>query len=372
MAGVAALAVSSAAGAQEVSGYIDANYAYNRNRPSTPCEVVNDVPVFNCLHAFDVARNAFGVDLVNIALQKTPSAGSRIGFRVDLLFGQGTTLVAPSAGSQPAALQHIEQAYGSYLASEKHHLQFDVGKFVTPAGFERVDPGADWNGSRSLLFTLAIPREEIGARAVYRAGDRLALTGMVMNGWDDVAQAAGERSVGGSISVRPVHVLTVSETYLAGPESPSAGGVPGWRSLSDTAVLAQVTRDLSAAVNVDAGTDRSTQQSWQGAAAYVRYQVTDWFAIAPRVEGLRDHTGFMTGVAQDLQEATATAEFKHREGLLTRVEYRVDVADHPYFLRGVSTTAKTQSVVSANFVVLFNSRHAGPWPDPTPLALRNQ
>ena len=75
----------------------------------------------------------------------------------------------------------------------------------------------------------------------------------------------------------------------------------------------------------------------------------------------------MTGVSQDLQEATVTTEFRPAPGAVLRFEYRIDVADRPYFLRGVSTTVRTQSILLADWVFLFSShqlsspRQGGPF-----------
>ena len=46
---------------------------------------------------------------------------------------------------------------------------------MTPAGFERIDPTENWNASRSLLFTLAIPRDHTGVRAVFAPNSHVAI-----------------------------------------------------------------------------------------------------------------------------------------------------------------------------------------------------
>jgi hypothetical protein len=339
-----------------IGGYVDAYYAYNRNNPATPCAIVNGVKIFNCLHAFDVDRSSFSINLANVAIEKTPSPGSRAGFRVDLDFGAGAALIAGDQSEPNAPSQHFEQAYGSFLVSEHHRLQVDVGKFVTPAGLERIDPTLDWNASRSLLFSLAIPRDETGVRATFVPNAHVTITGLFADGWSDGTANPGGKLEGASLSTRLGSALTVTETYLGGSET--SLDLTGWRDLSDTIVTSRLTRRLAVAFNADFGRDRRTRQSWQGEALYLRYVATDWLAITPRVEALRDPNGFMTGFAQDLQEATATAEFRHGQGLAMRLEYRVDVADRPFFLKGVSTTVRTQSIASAECVFFFNSRRA--------------
>ena len=337
-----------------ISGYVDAYYAYNRNNPVTPCAVVNGVQIFNCLHAFDVDRSSFSINLAAVGIEKMPTTGSRVGYRVDLAFGTGAALIAGEQSDPNVPSQHFLQAYGSFLVSERHPLQVDVGKFVTPTGFERIDPTENWNASRSLLFSLAIPRDHTGVRAVFVPNAHIAVTGLFASGWSDTTVNSGGKLAGVSVSARPGPRVTITQTYLGGSET--SIDLDGWRDLSDSVVTGRLTNRLRVAFNADFGRDRRTRQSWLGEALYLQYVVNDWFAITPRVESLRDPNGFMTGVAQDLQEATATAEFRHAQGFVTRLEYRVDVADRPFFLKGVSTTVRTQSIASAECVFFFNSR----------------
>ncbi len=271
-----------------------------------------------------------------------------------MTYGSGAEIIAAENGSTNGAGEHVEQAYVSYLASPGGELQIDAGKFETPAGLERIDPSRDWNASRSLLFALAIPRDHIGVRAVYTPSRVLTVTSLVSNGWSDRTTNASEKLAGLSVSLRPADAVSLTGTYLGGSEA--SRDLDGWRDLFDAAITARVTDMVSVALNADLGKDRRTQQTWQGAAAYLRFEIRDWLAIAPRVEGLRDHDGFMTGVSQDLQEGTATVEFKPAPGAFLRLEYRVDVADRPYFLKGVSTTARTQTTLEANCVFVFGSR----------------
>jgi hypothetical protein len=337
-----------------ISGYIDTYYDYNRNHPSTPCATRNGVAIYNCLRAFDVSRDSFSLNLAALTLDKRPTPESRGGFHVDFIYGSGAELIAAQDVTPNAISEHLEQAYVSYLAAPHGSLQFDVGKFETPAGLERVDPSSDWNASRSLLFALAIPRDHVGIRAVYTPVPMLTVTGLVSNGWSDRTENGGEKIAGVSASLRPAGAVSVTGTYLGGPET--SRDLDGWRDLFDGVITARVANVVRLAFNTDIGKDRRTRQTWQGAAAYVRFQISDWLAITPRVEALRDHEGFMTGIAQDLQEGTATVEFRPTQGALLRLEYRVDVADRPYFLENVSTTVRTQSIVAANCVFVFGSR----------------
>ena len=74
----------------------------------------------------------------------------------------------------------------------------------------------------------------------------------------------------------------------------------------------------------------------QGIAAYARYQLRPWWAVALRGEWFRDHAGVRTGLGRDdveLFEWTVTNEFTLRNHMIARVEYRHDQANDSLFRR---------------------------------------
>jgi hypothetical protein len=79
----------------------------------------------------------------------------------------------------------------------KRRFEFDAlqtaGRFVAPLGFEVIEINDDWNCSRGLLFTYAIPFCHMGLRARYAFSDKYSLTGYLVDGWNNVVNA-GERA----------------------------------------------------------------------------------------------------------------------------------------------------------------------------------
>ena len=67
--------------------------------------------------------------------------------------------------------------------------------------------------------------------------------------------------------------------------------------------------------------------------------------------------GFATGVAQNVKEFTLTGEMKIREGLLSRLEYRRDMSDKPFYDRGAGVmVAKNQSTLTLAFLAFFGPK----------------
>jgi hypothetical protein len=346
----------------EVSGFVDTYYSYNFNKPAKACNNFGGVAIFNCLHNFDVAHNSFSLNLAELALEKKPTMDSRGGFRIDLDYGQAAAIVGASEPTGTNLYATIQQAYLSYLApTAKGSLQFDFGKFVTPFGNEVIETKDNWNYSRSLLFALAIPYYHQGVRVTYSPNDQITVMGLLVNGWNNsVDNNTGKTGIF-QIMYKPNAALMIMENYGAGPEQNNTNS--GIRQLSDTVFTYTVDKKTSVALNYDYGRDAgavsvtgASSSTWQGIAAYLKYQPNDWFAIVPRYEYTKDKDGFMTGASQNVQEFTLTAEFKHKDGVLMRIEYRGDFANNPYFIDDTGSFKKNQQALTIGWVYAFSTK----------------
>lgn len=341
----------------ELSGFVDMYYGYNFNKPGGPCVTVGGVAVFNCLRNFDVKHNSFSLNLAEVALEKKPTADSRGGFRVDLDYGPTAAMVAafePENGG--GIFQNIQQAYLSYLAPTGSGLQLDFGKFVTHNGAEVIETKDNWNYSRSLLFAWAIPYYHTGVRASYSPTDKVSLMGEVTNGWNNSADNNTGKTVGAEIIFKPAPALTLIGNYTGGPEQTADND--DWRHLFDAVVSYTATPQVSLQANYDYARDTvsGADVTWQGFAAAVKFQPNSWFALVPRGEYFEDKDGFSTGVAQKLKEGTITAEFKHKDGVMMRVEYRRDFSNESFFVKKVAESKKNQDTFTLGFVYAFSSK----------------
>jgi hypothetical protein len=340
----------------EISGFVDGYYTYNFNRPSQPCATVSTVAVTNCLYNFNVAHNALSLNLAEVALEKKPTSDSRAGFRVDLNYGPTATMVHATEPGGTTTYQNIEQAYVSFLAPAGKGLQLDFGKFVTWSGQEVIETKDNWNYSRGLLFAWAIPYYHTGVRAAYTVNDKVSVTGFLVNGWNNSADNNTGKTIGGQIILKPNANLTIIENYTGGPEQTDDND--DWRHLSDTIVTYTVNKQVSIAANYDYAQDKVAGESvtWQGIAGYLKYQANDWFALSPRFELFDDKDGFSTGTAQKVKEATVTAEFKHKDGLIMRLEYRGDFSDEPFFTKRVEESVKSQNTFTVGLIYAFSTK----------------
>jgi hypothetical protein len=351
--------ISSVIGGSTFTGLVDGYYSYDANQPAN--HIAGN-------HFFDNSANEFALNLIELGLTKTPDASDRLGYTATLGFGNAMSVVN---SGDPSFLQYVKEAYMSYLAPVGKGLQIDFGKYVTPAGAEVIESNQNWNYSRSLLFYYAIPYYHFGLRAKYTFNDKWSLTGYVMNGWNNVVSTNSGKTGGLTIAWNPTKKVSLSENWLGGP-----GALPldnmGWRNLSDTVLTYNPNAKLSLMVNGDYGRVEKAlgfvdPAEYYGAAGYIKYQVNPKWAVATRYEYLNDPEGVATGTYNaaagtapaffvptpgHVQEATGTVERRIAQHLITRLEFRHDLATQPMFLKG-TTPVLGQSTATAGLIFVW-------------------
>jgi hypothetical protein len=225
----------------------------------------------------------------------------------------------------------------------------DAGEFVTSAGAEVIESNQNWNYSRSLLFSWAIPYYHFGIRTSLPIGPHFTGGVQVVQGWNNIYDNNSDKTVGltGAYAWKKV---TWSNVYYVGPEKSHTN--TGMRHLYDTTVLVNASDRLSYYINFDYGRDKnvgSGSQQWTGIAGAARYAIGRKYAIAGRLELFDDIDGFSTGVAQRVKEFTLTGEYKMTNWLMSRLEFRDDWSNQPFFQKG-SGTSKNQPTILLGLV----------------------
>jgi hypothetical protein len=352
--------LASLLGPTSLSGFVDVYYSQNFNNPATQT---------NSLRFFDGATNQFGLNLVELVVDKTPEvSNSRTGYHVALGFGQAMNAVNGSDHAGLSFDQYLKEAYFSYLAPAGKGLQIDVGKFVTPHGAEVIETKDNWNYSRGILFSYAIPYYHLGMRAKYAFSEKYSISGFLVNGWNNVVDNNTGKTYGIGFGWNPNKKFGIVQNYMAGPEENGLNHIV--RQLSDTVITYSPTSKLSFMVNGDYGRgDRvvidpatntfSPPVFWTGVAGYVRYALPGSSAIATRYEYYDDHDGFTTGtlVPTHFHEVTATFERIMAHHIISRFEFRRDMSNQPVFLKG-TTPVFDQNTLTAGLVFTFDSREA--------------
>jgi hypothetical protein len=347
-------------GPMDISGFIDGYYSLNTNRPTDAANgQIND------LYNFNDKTDQFNLSAAKLTLNHDPDP---VGAHIDFIYGRTNDLInaAPANSSSADQLNYIEQAFLSLKPPKAKGFELDFGKFVTSAGAEVIESKDNWNYSRSLLFSYAIPYWHFGARTSMPVSKTETIGVQVVNGWNNVSKSNGGATVGlTSTYVKTKYTWNLN--YYGGPEN--ANTTSGMRNLIDSTLLLTPNSKFNAYLNYDYGQNRdglvttgttttgdTNLNHWQGVAFAARGQVTGKTALAGRYEYYNDPNGFMTGTAQHVQEFTGTYEYKWPEGLLARLEYRGDFSNVASFHKDATSFTDTQSTVTVGFVAFFGPK----------------
>ncbi len=333
-------------GGIDFSGTIDGYYNWNNNHPFDK---------YNQYYNFDVQANQFSLNMLELTLNHDPDP---IGFHVDFGYGKAFQIIHSSTEeSDPAAFQYIEQAYVSLKPPKAKGFEADFGEFWTSAGAETVYSKDNWNYSRSLLFTLALPYYHFGLRTSMPITKTMTGGFQLVNGWNNIEDNNSGKTMGFTYAwTKPKFTWNVN--YYTGPEKNNTN--QGWRNLIDTTLLLTPSSKFSAYLNYDYAQERAldnTLDHYQGFAGAAHYQVTPAWSITGRGEYFNDPQGFSTGIPQTLDEFTITGEYKWVEGLLARGEYRFDHSDQLVYTRGDTPFAsQNQNTLTFALVGFFGPK----------------
>ena len=313
------------------------------------------------LRYFDNRANTFSVDIAELVVQKAVAKAGEAGFRLDLTAGTFAGLTQ-SAGLRIGESADLQQAFVSYIAPLGTGLRFDVGKFVTHMGYELIEgyDGYNDNYSRSLLFNYAIPLTHTGIKASYSITPRVALTAMVVNGWDVAVDNNKSKSIGAQLAIKPVDPVAFYVNYIGGPENEADNS--SLRHVVDLIATLTVNPMLSLGVNADFGTEDGTSAirpgangKWSGFAGYAKISTPGPFSLGLRAETFKDEGGTRLGVGEArVNEFTITPTLKFGNNFVLRAEGRYDhSSDVEVFEDDRGLLKKGQGTVGLNAIWVY-------------------
>ena len=352
-----------------IGGMVVTSYMYNFNQPDT-----DEVQ----LRAFDRDDNTFSFDLFQLEVSRAPG-DEGVGFVTKLDFGKTARWIASDWDgdgtignvSEEENDFELEEAYVTYNFPGLPELGLKAGKFVTLLGSEVVESPRNYNVSRSLAYSWAIPIEHTGVLASYAFTPEVSLTMGVVNGWNNVIDSNDGKSFLGSLSVVPCSYFSAALNGVYGPEQPDnsdvqlgpAGGSK--RGVLDLVVTAKPIEDLVFSLNYDYGSESNLDRGddpvivsgdkaeWNAVSAIAAYELREvlpvpiGFAVRGEYFDDSDGTRLTQGTSdvppghyQNAWEVTGTFKVVMAKGLEFRTEYRYDSSQNDLFdyKRGIANT----------------------------------
>jgi hypothetical protein len=331
-------AILDASGITE-SGYVAASYYHSNG--------------YNTFHQFDVQHDTFQLDQAALTLAYQPKEG--FGALVNIGAGEDMKILHAAEDGNSNTFDVI-QGFVQYATGP---LTVIGGKYVTLAGAEVIAPTGNTQFSRSFLF-FAEPLTHTGVRATYAVTDTLNIIGGVNNGWNTTSTSYGSKTgeIGAAWTPNKIFALT-AQAYV-GKTLP----YDAQRTLVDLVATYNATDALTVILTYDWGKQKQhfagqSDLSWNGAAVYVNYAISDQFRASLRAEYLDDKDGFNTGTRQTLKEATITFGYDPVKSFELRLEARYDMGNKntPTFVRNmneeVNALANSQSELAIQGVYKF-------------------
>lgn len=315
---------SSGGQAISITGLLDTYYTHNTN---SPADGQNTLYYTN--------PNATGFGLNQAKLEIDASGDGPIGFRSDIWFGSGARLFREGL-TGPGPLEdviYLQQAYGYYQFDNGAEL--DVGLFGTIAGLEVAESHLNWNYTRGILWAWNEPFSHLGAKFSVPVTDTFTSTFMLVNGFDITQDQNTGKSYGLQGSFAPSDRFNTTLTWINGPEND--GTNEGWLKNLSWNFYGGLHERFEVMANLDyiqANAPGGPSATSWGMGGYARAHLSDQVRVAYRIEFLDDTEARATGLEQNLRENTFTFEVqpvRDDPRFLTRIEYRRDWSDIPFF-----------------------------------------
>ncbi|MFH1067884.1 MAG: outer membrane beta-barrel protein [bacterium] len=357
-----------------LSGYVDAGYTYNFSGRG------ENIATSNRFGGDANNRGDFNLNAFKLVLEKALTDANELqaGFRADVMFGEDAAFLGQNAGGSDSVF--LEQAYVQFRLPYGNGIDFKVGKMVTPLGYEVIERPVNMNITYGQLFS-TLPLWHTGVMAAYKFNDSFDMQFGVVNGNN------ADNGVGADAEDNGMFIATANYTVPGGNANWYNGvlyGVNGdgrgafddsplviydtWMNwvpkfakdklllganfqLGNGYVATDTTNGVPNRVTafsptnfgnlgVAGGQDDSDTTTWVGAAAYAKYQFTDIFSLAGRLDWLHNDDSNMFGNAnngtdpsfpnteadgsEDMWSTTITAGFDLIENMMLRTEYRLD------------------------------------------------
>jgi hypothetical protein len=336
-----------------ISGYVDTSFNWAVSPSNNKLSPASYIPYQGA-----DKQNGFNLDVVKLSIAKpqdeSPYAS---GYQVDLLFGpDAATLGTSSLGSATEADLAIEQAYIALRTPVGNGIDWKVGVFNSPIGYESFDAVNDPNYTRSWGYAVE-PTTFTGVLGTYKINDQWAFSAGVANTANNVIDGRARnnnqvkdwnKTLMGTLS----YTAPSSWGSMAG-STIDAGVVYGFSGQGSStnsfhangnqvnyyggATLNTAWKPLKLGValdyvhNLGGGTNNAASYVEDNvfvAGFYGTYKATDKLDLSGRFEYLNDkHNTTAVGVSSPSADGigvTATVDYAMWANVLSRLELRWD------------------------------------------------
>lgn len=292
------------------SASADVFYSYSLNEP----------PEHQRAYTTQPARNAeFGLMLGYIGL-----AVSGPDYRGRIALQEGWFTRANYAGADSTWRWLQEASAGLRITNG---LWLDAGVMFSHIGYESMIGRDNLTLSRSFTADYT-PYYSTGAALSWSISESVTVTGLVLNGWQQIVDVNDDLALGTRLLVKPSAELALNWSTFVGNEQPR--GMPSlvrfhnnlWAEWKPSAPWTLVL--MGDLCMQEAGADTSAQQWYAGVIA--SYALSDALRLTARVEHYNDPNNIFvatpTGASFEATAASANVDYRPNAAFLVRCEVR--------------------------------------------------
>jgi putative OmpL-like beta-barrel porin-2 len=314
----------------KLSGFAEVSYAYSGHSSG-------DTIIVGRL--YDRFQNHFMLNALTLVLDK-PYDPTKLsaGFHTEVLLGQNANLIK-SGGfdlGRQGDVPHLYVTLNVPTASG-NGLQFKLGRIPTLLGLEVIEAVANPNWSEGNQFIYVENFTGLGLSVETKFNPYVDAQLRVINGWDQVHDNNGRKSLMGRIGLYPDAATSVAIVGFWGPEetgddTANRYGVEGllWRKIGRAAVWLQT--DYGREQANAALPDPAQDATWWALGAWFTYEWSSSMGLAVRGDYVADENGartngvlgFVPNTGQKFGSATATLNVRSWPSALVRPEIRYD------------------------------------------------
>ena len=347
--------VLTALSATTISGYVDTSMEWNpgTGNQNLPLYTPNGAPS-------GTKADGFNLDSVAVTISKPVGEGEwSAGYNATLLFGPDAVGFNNSFGT-PATDFSLVDAYVILRAPVGNGLDFKLGTFASPLGYEVYQAGNNPNYTRSYGYELE-PTQLTGLQVAYQFNSIVSANVGVVNTWSaginnrafspEGPKAESYKTYVGSITLTAPDSLgflsgsTLSGGIINGDNALFPSTTPGVNGITETSFYAGATiktplKALTVGMAFDyeclgpnaaqtvAGIPVVNNSGYQYAGAlYLLIQATEKLSFNLRGDYLNQSTYLATtGLPGEALAVTASVQYDLWKNVLTRAEFRWDHA----------------------------------------------
>jgi hypothetical protein len=317
-------------------GVVDVYYAHDTADP----------PGRTRAYATEPARH--GEFALNLALLRAQLSGDRV--RGSVGFALGTYMEANYA-AEPEHFRNVFEAWGGVSLGGGTWL--DAGILPSHIGFESAITPLNWTWSRSMMAEWS-PYYLTGVRLGFEPGERTTANVLLVNGWQNIRETNGGKSLGVQVQHRPSDRLLLNWSGYVGDEAADGDPDALVRIFNDFWAQLTISERLEVAAVVDVGTQElagGDRGRWYGVSALARVRLAPMWALGLRVERFADpdQVNLVTGLADAFETASGSVnlDWTPAEGIVLRVEGRVFDSASPVWPTADGLASTTGVVVSS-------------------------